>query len=246
MAYITDDTAQDPNGTCSECSDPQMCKSIRWHLRPCEQAVQPQPTEPPAPVVAPELAPWQRERPCESAGAQRVRLQQAEMIREHLARTRQQGAEQDAKIAADAAVADAVYPVPRPEGSNGLQYGNEGSPDMHQFASGAKSSEHKLRYDLIPWHIFADRLAKRYTDGAVKYGEFNWQKGLRERAYVLDRANHTLAHLHRAVELIRERSLGAESGDMMAPVAFDDDDDLAAAMWGIIFLMAAQRGGAEL
>lgn len=122
---------------------------------------------------------------------------------------------------------------------------------LQTFASGAKSSEHLLRYDLIPWHIFAERLAKRYTDGAVKYGEFNWQKGLTERMYMLDRANHALRHLHRAVELMRAQTMpvpediaGPTDNTFMA--VHMKDDDLAAAMWGIILLMAAQRGSAEL
>lgn len=111
--------------------------------------------------------------------------------------------------------------------------GDTAGSGVHTFTSGAKSSGQLPRYDLIPWHVFAPRLAARYQLGAEKYGEVNWQHGLADRAYVLDRANHALDHLHRAVEQIR-------SG------AVSNDDDLAAALWGIIFLMAAQRGSADL
>jgi len=145
---------------------------------------------------------------------------------------------------------DLVRDLAAREDARLLQEGSD-KPELQTFASGAKSSEHLVRYDLIPWHVFADRLAKRYTDGAVKYDEYNWQKGLTERAYVLDRANHTLRHLHRAIEQIRMWTLDGEplhKADM--PKMITDgliDDDLAAALWGIIFLMAAQRAhGAEL
>ncbi len=84
-------------------------------------------------------------------------------------------------------------------------------------------------FHLIPWDIFAERLANRYAGGLSKYAEDNWRKGLTDRAYVIDRANHTLNHLHRAVEDLR---LGN-----FEPT----DDDLAAAIWGCIFLMGAQR-----
>lgn len=114
--------------------------------------------------------------------------------------------------------------------------------------SGALSSGKLPRYDLIPWHVFADRLAQRYSGppgGAAKYGEYNWQKGITDREYVLDRANHALKHLHRAVERIRS---GSQVDARTIPLNYllDDDDDLAAALWGIIFLMAAQKGSADL
>ena len=98
-----------------------------------------------------------------------------------------------------------------------------------QFRSGAKSSGALPPFHLIPWDIFAARLANRYRLGMKKYGEGNWQRGLADRDFILDRANHTLQHIHRAIEHIR------------AGTCRDyDDDDLAAAMWGIICLMAAQ------
>lgn len=125
-------------------------------------------------------------------------------------------------------------------------------PDArHVFSSGAKSSGQLPRYDLIPWHLFAERLARRYTEGAQKYGEVNWQQGLHDRAYVLDRANHTLVHLHRAIEYMRDRSRPETFQDSAEPPFASEprvtgDDDLAAALWGVIFLMAAQRGSADL
>ena len=101
--------------------------------------------------------------------------------------------------------------------------------DTHAFSSGAKSSGKMPRFDLIPWDIFASRLAARYELGSLKYGEGNWEKGLADREFVLDRANHMLNHAHRVVEQIRVGRVNMT------------DDDLAAVIWGAICLMAAQR-----
>jgi hypothetical protein len=100
--------------------------------------------------------------------------------------------------------------------------------DLHEFASGAKSSEHLPTLHLIPWHVFQERLAARYALGAEKYGVGNWEKGLTDRAFILDRANHTIVHLHEYVENIRD---GITSSD----------DHLAAVIWGAICLMAAEE-----
>lgn len=100
----------------------------------------------------------------------------------------------------------------------------------HAFSSGAKSSGKLPPFALIPWHIFAERLAARCGHGAEKYGEGNWEKGLSDREFVMDRANHLLEHVHKAVETIRTGGVSI-------------DDDLAAVLWGAIFLMATQEKG---
>jgi hypothetical protein len=77
---------------------------------------------------------------------------------------------------------------------------------------------------------------------------------LTDREYVLDRVNHFLDHAHRAVERIRSgmqvKVTTSSTETLSLNHAIDQktgvDDDLAAAMWGIIFLMAAQRGKADL
>src|SRR5688572_28941980 len=95
--------------------------------------------------------------------------------------------------------------------------------DFHQFETGAKRSEViGPRYDLIPEGPLR-RLALRYTLGAQKYGEYNWQKGLP----LGDTFNHIFDHLLKA-----KRQL--ETG-----LAYDDDD-LAGAAWGILALMFFQ------
>lgn len=105
------------------------------------------------------------------------------------------------------------------------------STDHHVVGeSGAKSSGWKPPYHLIPWEEFAEELAARYQLGIDHgYEEDNWRKGLLDRQYVLDRASHFLDHAHRAVESLRR-------GELHPP-----DNDLAAAMWGCVFLMASRR-----
>jgi hypothetical protein len=236
MAYITEDAVTDPSGACATCTTPGRCKAIRWTERPCEQQIKDGLPLPPAP--------WQVARPEDTdptsinAHTSWCRSRRGLLFDPYLCDCERTGGtpfteavhQQHQELARDVAAREEAA--------------------MHAFASGAKSSEHKLRYDLIPFHIFLDRLAKRYTDGAVKYGEYNWQKGLTERAYVLDRLNHLLVHVTRLVETIRAQ-MGSD-GDILA-INFEAamsregfDDDAAAAMWGLIFAMAAQRGSAEL
>jgi hypothetical protein len=102
----------------------------------------------------------------------------------------------------------------------------------HQFASGARSSGKLPRYDLIPWDVFSKRLADRYALGLQKYSEDNYERGINDREFVLDRANHMLEHAHKAVNALRKDLISV-------------DDDLAAVLWGAIFLMLVQtKGGA--
>lgn len=127
---------------------------------------------------------------------------------------------------------------------------------MEEFKTGAKRSERKPRYDLIP-KVAIDRLAKRftgaespmnsfagieravkeYTGGALKYGECNWEKGLPTS----DVINHIYDHLTAYVDAFR-RSLKVNNGNMFLvkrdmEVASLHEDDLAGAMWGIVVLM---------
>jgi len=97
----------------------------------------------------------------------------------------------------------------------------------HTFTSGAKRSEKMPRYDLIPARPNR-RLALRYTMG-VKYGEWNWYDGIRDREFVIDALNHLQAHLDKAKERISK-------GDMTFV-----DDDLAAVAWGAFAVMEAQE-----
>jgi len=61
------------------------------------------------------------------------------------------------------------------------------------FASGAKSSEEKPRYDLIPLEA-QRREAVRMAEGARKHGENNYQQGASDPAFRRDRINHLIEH----------------------------------------------------
>jgi hypothetical protein len=102
---------------------------------------------------------------------------------------------------------------------------------VHEFRSGAKSSDRLPNYHLIPWSVFAKRLADRYSEGAQKYAMDNWKKGCEalDLGFITDRANHMVEHAHRAAERIGR-------GDFRY-----SDDDLAAVIWGAICIMYAQQ-----
>lgn len=91
------------------------------------------------------------------------------------------------------------------------------------FKSGAKRSEVAPRYDLIP-RAGLRRLAARYTMGAAKYGEYNWQKGLADREYVAQFKAHLFAHM---LDFMED---GCEK-----------DDNLAAIAWGAMALMEVEE-----
>lgn len=116
----------------------------------------------------------------------------------------------------------------------------EDGSDVKTFTSGAKSSAQLAPLHLVPFEIFEDRLARRYELGAyIKgYGEGNWQKGVDawDRAFILDRLNHTTKHLHRVVEQIRAGDF--ESWEKT-------DDDAAAVIWGAIMIMYVQQKAKE-
>jgi hypothetical protein len=61
------------------------------------------------------------------------------------------------------------------------------------FPSGAKSSEEKPRYDLIPVCAL-EREAVRMAEGAKAHGENNYQQGANDPAFIRDRINHLIAH----------------------------------------------------
>jgi hypothetical protein len=97
------------------------------------------------------------------------------------------------------------------------------SDDMKVFASGAKRAKDEARFDLIP-RSGLTRLAARYTMGARKYGEHNWQKGLADPEYVAQFKAHMAAHMMNFFEE------GCEK-----------DDNLAAIAWGAMALMEVEE-----
>ena len=90
---------------------------------------------------------------------------------------------------------------------------------LHDMGKAPKSSKVTLRLDLVP-QTFIARVAKRFTDGAEKYGEYNYRAGLNSPVFIQDRINHMLNHLH--LFLIEGNK---------------NDDNLAALAWGVAMLM---------
>lgn len=66
--------------------------------------------------------------------------------------------------------------------------------DMHAFTSGAKSTEVKPRYDLVPFSALR-YIAERLGFGAARHGERNWHKGRTDPEFIRDRKNHAIEHL---------------------------------------------------
>lgn len=62
------------------------------------------------------------------------------------------------------------------------------------FPSGAKTSEIKPPYHLIPLNALK-REALAFKKGADHYGENNWQKGKGDDKFIKERANHLIEHI---------------------------------------------------
>ena len=82
------------------------------------------------------------------------------------------------------------------------------------YTTGAKREVLEPRYDLIPPDTIR-RLALIYTEGAKRYGEHNWQKGLPYSTTV----NHLIEHLLKWLE------------------SDTSEDHLAKVIWGCAALM---------
>jgi hypothetical protein len=94
------------------------------------------------------------------------------------------------------------------------------SGKRQQFKTGARrdTSEGKGRYDLLPTRAIK-RLAKHYENGAKKYGDDNWLKGMPMKR-MLDSA---IRHLFKAAE-----------GQI-------DEDHFTAAAWNILGIIEYQE-----
>lgn len=84
----------------------------------------------------------------------------------------------------------------------------QGEMKQTEFGSKRESNEGRGRFDLIPYEAM-EALAKWYEEGAKKYDERNWEKGIS----VKDCINRMIRH-----------ALKVGSG-------FTDEDHLAAVMW---------------
>ena len=68
------------------------------------------------------------------------------------------------------------------------------SVDAYVAPSGARSSEQKPRYDLIPFEALR-REALRMAEGAKAHGEKNYLKGRGDDVYIRERVNHLIEHV---------------------------------------------------
>jgi hypothetical protein len=94
--------------------------------------------------------------------------------------------------------------------------------NLHKSESGATSSHVTPRYDLVP-REFLQILAQRYTGGADKHGPYNYRKGLRDRAFIVNRIGHIHEHLGKLFQ--------------SEPNAEDSfTDNIGAIGWGVAFL----------
>lgn len=84
-----------------------------------------------------------------------------------------------------------------------------------------------LPYHLVP-PVLLEAVARRFEQGAQKYGANQWRAGLQDPAWLANRANHALAHLLNYMHGVKQ------DGD-------SPSDNLAAAGWGIATLLEAER-----
>lgn len=90
----------------------------------------------------------------------------------------------------------------------------------HEFKTGAVRDiqEGKGRCDLLP-PLAIIRLSKHFEEGAKKYGERNWEKGIPINSFIDSAMRHTLKYM----------------------AGQDDEDHLVAAAWNLICAMELEE-----
>lgn len=78
----------------------------------------------------------------------------------------------------------------------------------------------------VPYDVLV-LVAERFRLGAEKHGTDNWRGGLGDVSYAINRAVHVANHAHRLIAKLQGR------------LPFDQDDDVAAILWGGAFLSKA-------
>jgi hypothetical protein len=85
----------------------------------------------------------------------------------------------------------------------------ENRRNVRRFPGGARRTDRKPRFDLIPFE-FLEAVAEVLTSGAVTYGPYNWKRG--QKDFFLDAWNHAFVHLQKFKE-------GDRSEDHLAHLA---------------------------
>ena len=99
------------------------------------------------------------------------------------------------------------------------------SGERTEFDTGAKRDMHegKGRCDLLP-PIALLRLAKHFENGAVKYGDRNWEKGIPCHSFVDSAMRHLLKYID----------------------GWQDEDHLIAAAWNLMCLAETEEKRPEM
>jgi hypothetical protein len=119
------------------------------------------------------------------------------------------------------------------------------------FASGAKRSEKLPNTTRIPLG-FLQLVARRGDEGELKYGRFNYRKGLLDREFVEQGFAHVLAHLQNVANYYHDHGTfpdGAAAGTphidtqgrLYEQYTVPTDDELAGAAWGLMMLWEARE-----
>lgn len=94
--------------------------------------------------------------------------------------------------------------------------------DAYTSKSGARSSEHKPAYHLVPIAALLDRVALRFELGAQRHGVDNWRNGIGDQEWLIERGNHALSHLLDVLHALKDGVPSSESrdGDALSAVAW--------------------------
>lgn len=94
------------------------------------------------------------------------------------------------------------------------------SGTRREFDTGAvrDMAEGKGRFDLLPLEVIWD-LAKHFEKGALKYGEYNWQKGIPVNSYWDSAVRHLWKH----------------------KMGWEDEDHAIAALWNVACMIWEER-----
>jgi hypothetical protein len=94
------------------------------------------------------------------------------------------------------------------------------SGTRNEFATGAvrDAETGKGRFDLLPCHALT-RLAQHFENGARKYADRNWEKGIPTHRYLDSALRHTFKYLD----------------------GYRDEDHLAAAAWNLLCLIETEH-----
>lgn len=94
------------------------------------------------------------------------------------------------------------------------------SGKRENFSTGAvrDTAAGKGRYDLLPTYAI-ERLARHFENGAVKYGDENWRKGIPLRRFLDSALRHTFKYLE----------------------GYRDEDHASAAVWNLMALIETEE-----